>query len=1247
MGNAYRLKRLWLAWVLAVVSLAGDGRAQFAVGPDARSEAAIWAAAGDPALPANRETVVQALRAQAEFQQAEACERARMLGLPLRQMRPDGGVIELMAWENGRPLYYSTLNAKAAISTGSNLIRVSPYNANGAGWTVGVWDAGAVRATHREFDGRVTIVDTVALDNHATHVAGTIAASGNFTASAGGMAQAANIASYDWNSDVSEMSGRGASYGGEPGKISISNHSYGYITGWYDTGGTNPKWVWYGSGTTASGYEDDFGRYHSTTRDLDVRTFNLPYYLVFWAAGNDRNNNPATGSNIKLSSGSSTIVPYDPALHPPGDGVYRVGYDTISFHALAKNIVTVGAVNDAESSNMRDLSKATITAFSAWGPTDDGRIKPDLVANGASLYSTASGGDASYATMSGTSMAAPNAAGTAQQLLCYYSRLLPGQYLRASTLKGLLIHTADDLGTPGPDYQFGWGLINARAAADLLASAATNAAIPRLIEQQLTTSVPTRSHTFTWNGVSPIRVTLCWTDPAGSATTSHDSRIRRLVNDLNLRVTGPTGTQHLPYIMPFVGDWSVASISAAATTGVNNTDNVEQVYIAAPPVAGVYQAVITYSGSLANNQQQYALLISGAGPSAPQPQTLLPDTISSGPVDLQIMGEGFSIGATVTLERSGEADVSATVTSVLPTSIACSVDATDLALGAWNVRVTNPDARSGVLVNGLKVVLPVVASVTPDQGESGSVSLTVSGHYFAAGATVYLVREGQADAAVTVLSLTPTTIQGTIDLTSLVQGVWGLRVINPGAKAATLVGAFNVTGTLWSESFDTGAPAGWSAAGGWFLTTAESHTAPAAYRVNGTASKQTDNLTSAGVPVSATAQRLRLHFWHRYNTDIHDGALIELSRDNGATWQAIGSSGSGASFVQGGYTATIQGKKGNPNNHAELVGRSAWTGDSGSGFSEVIVSLDPAVYGGRTLRARWRFSSDASEASEGWVVDSVRLSGYDTANAAPTIVGAAAADPLFVTGVTTALSVLADDDGGEASLIYAWNVYGPEGYPVAFSRNGSNDARETEATFAAAGDYAFVVTVADIEGLSVTSGVAVTVQATARTITIEPAEAEVETGGTQLFTATARDQFGQIIAPEPAYEWSVDGGGAMDATGLFTASGGAGGPYTVTAALPGGISGQAQVTVFELPPVYWSLAVAASPEAGGTVTGAGLYETGVKASISATPRPSWRFTHWSGEGILDPLAPETQVVIDTDKRVTAHFAVVGTRVLIN
>jgi len=1135
--------------VIAGVAAAGIAGAQVAGGH--RSENEIWGAAGDVRLPANRAAVVAELRLLGEARKAAAVERARLLGLPVRVELPTGGALELMAWNGEHPMYYTTFNANAAISTGSNLIRVSPYLADGAGATVGIWDAGSVRSTHQEFGGRVTVMDGAAVNNHSTHVGGTIAAAG-ITASAGGMARAVRIDSYDWNSDVSEMSSRGASYGGEPGKIYVSNHSYGYSSGWVYT--TSPAYTWYGSGTTAAGYEDDFGKYHSVTRDLDTRAYNLPYYSIFWAAGNDRGDNPSTGMKVALSSGG-TIVDYDPVLHPAGDGVYRSGYDTISYAGLAKNVISVGAVNDAVTTGVRDLAKATMTTFSVWGPTDDGRIKPDLVANGFDLYSTSSGGDASYTTMRGTSMASPNAAGTAQQLLGYYTSLLPGQYLRSSTLKGLLIHTADDLGTAGPDYKFGWGLINAKAAADLLAAVAATPAVPRMMENQLSTSVTTRTHSFTWNGVSPIRATLCWTDPAGASTTAHDSRVVRLVNNLNLRIVGPTGTQHFPYVMPFVDTWTVASMSAAAATGTNNTDNVEQVYIAAPPAAGTYQAIVSYSGSLSNTSQNYSLLFSGSAPSAPTPH-----------------------------------------------------------------------------------------SVSPDSAETGNVTLTITGESFATGAAVTFFHADHSDVEVEVSAVTSTTIDGMVDVTAMAKGLWGVRVTNPDGKSGTLQGAFAVVGTLWGQTFDVDA-AGWSSSvtlgtggSGWMMTEAQSHTPAKSYFITPPSARKTDNLISTGIAISPSAQRLHFHFWHKHNTESYDGCLLELSPDGGTTWQAIGAAGSGTSFVAGGYASNVQGRGGNPNNRSEFFGKPAWTGNNGSSFTEVIVAFNSAVYAGATMKARWRLGSDSANDTGTWYwyVDSVRISGYDTSNLAPTLVAPAAANPATVTVDSTVLSVLADDDGGEAALIYSWTVNDSPDYPVSFSDNGNNAAKQTTATFNEAGAYSFVVTVRDNEGLTATSAVAVAVQAVPTFIVVSPASAEVEAGQAQQFSATAHDQFAQPLVPQPMFAWSVSGGGTIDNAGLFTAGQTAGGPHTVTAAALG-LEGTAQTMVLEPPPVYWVLGVEASPAEGGSVTGAGVYEDGTSHAVTATPSKNWIFAGWTGSGIADTSALSTTVLVDAEKTVTAHF----------
>lgn len=664
----------------------------------------------DLSQPDDRARIV-ARMAGVESQRLErARAKAAAVGLPIRSELRDGRVIEIHDFDGPQPLYLTTHNVNAAISTGASLLQDLPYGLNGGGITIGMWDGGSGRASHQEFGSRMVVKDGSAPIDHATHVGGTMIASG-VTAAARGMATAAVVDTYDWNNDISEMTNRGATAEGqEATRIYLSNHSYGFVAGWLSTGSASPAWRWYGDGTTASASEQDFGRYNSQAREIDALAYNAPYYLIFQSAGNDRSENPATGQTVGLSPSTSTFVSYDPALHPPGDGKYRNGFETISFRALAKNVVTVGAVNDAVTSGSRDISKATMGNFSSWGPTDDGRIKPDLVANGVGIYSPINNTNTSYATYSGTSMSSPNACGSAALLVEQFSQLFPGKAMRAATLKSLLIHTADDLGNPGPDYKFGWGLINVKEAADLLIDHHANPVKLRMTEDQLTTSVTTRSYPFLWDGESPIRATLSWTDPAGTATSTSDLRTPRLVNNLDLKLIAPDGSVHLPYVMPFVGTWTVASMDLPATTGVNNTDNVEQVYVESPDVAGTWQAVVSYSSNLTNNQQHFALMLDGSAaeepPTPPVALSLIdPATgLSGSKVTVNITGTSLGTDTVVKLARSGHPDIPASSVQLIGETIRCQFDLSDATTGSWNLIANNADGSSAALLNAFTVI---------------------------------------------------------------------------------------------------------------------------------------------------------------------------------------------------------------------------------------------------------------------------------------------------------------------------------------------------------------------------------------------------------------------------------------------------------------------------------------------------------------------------------------------------------------
>ena len=164
-------------------------------------------------------------------------------------------------------------------------------------------------------------------------------------------------------------------------------------------------------------------------------------------------------------------------------------------------------------------------------------------------------------------------------------------------------------------------------------------------------------------------------------------------------------------------------------------------------------------------------------------------------------------------------------------------------------------------------------------------------------------------------------------------------------------------------------------------------------------------------------------------------------------------------------------------------------------------------------------------------------------NQPPTVVTAASATPNPVTGASTTLSVLGGDLGGESNLTYTWSTTGSPPAPVVFSANGTNAAKNVTATFAAAGSYDFQVTIADPGGLSTTSSVSVTVNQTLSSIVIGasgtpgPGPAAMADNTTYPFSATGLDQFGNPLSSQPAFTWSVDGGGTggtINAAGVYS-----------------------------------------------------------------------------------------------------------------
>ncbi len=515
---------------------------------------------------------------------------ARLNNIPIRRELQDGTIIEMQAVYNNIPYYYKTENINAAITARTDsLWSVAGLSLNLSGYgysNLGEWDGGAILLTHQEFGSRVTQGDTPSLtSSHSTHVAGTMIAEG-IDAAAKGMAYEADLTAYDWNNDKAEMAAEALT------GMEISCHSYGFITGWHNDG----AWHWFGDINVDQNESFYFGFYDNEAADWDQIAYDAPNYLMVKSAGND-NQDPAPAAGTAHSHngiGSFTDNHND-------DGFDGEGWDLLRSAGVAKNVLTVAAVGDVAS--YYDESSVIIESYSSRGPTDDGRIKPDISANGASLYSTDNTGNANYTYKSGTSMATPSSAGTMVLLQEHFQSINLGTVLRSATLKGLVIHTASEAGNfDGPDYTFGWGLINALAAAKKI----NEDTLQNVIDEQSLADGGSYSRSVTASGSEPLKVTIVWTDPAGTPVSDAlDPSSAMLVNDLDLRLSRNSVTYY-PWQL------NVSSPSSAASNETeNNIDNVEQVYIAYPVGGGSYTITVDHDGSLNGGTQAFSMIISG------------------------------------------------------------------------------------------------------------------------------------------------------------------------------------------------------------------------------------------------------------------------------------------------------------------------------------------------------------------------------------------------------------------------------------------------------------------------------------------------------------------------------------------------------------------------------------------------------------------------------------------------------------
>lgn len=320
--------------------------------------------------------------------------------------------------------------------------------------------------------------------------------------------------------------------------------------------------------------------YTSFTQTHDQQILNLPQLMHVFSAGNAGNSDCGYGAGT-------------------GWGNITGG------HKMGKNVLAVGnlTLND-------DLAGS-----SSRGPATDGRIKPDICAKGTSVYSTVAD-PPFYASYTGTSMACPNISGIFAQLYDAYRQTHNNVWPGSALIKTIMLNTAEDLGNPGPDYKFGWGRVNALHAAEVIEN---NQFLQATLQQS-----QTRQHTINVpQGVQQLRIMVYWHD-----VTATPGAAKHLVNDIDMVVTTPGGSQVLPWTLDPTPDPTI--LNAPAVRGVDTLNNMEQVTIDLP-AGGNY--TVTLSGTTI--------------PFGPQPYTLTYYFVQDGiTVTYPIGGESLVPGQT-------------------------------------------------------------------------------------------------------------------------------------------------------------------------------------------------------------------------------------------------------------------------------------------------------------------------------------------------------------------------------------------------------------------------------------------------------------------------------------------------------------------------------------------------------------------------------------------------------------------------
>ncbi|MEP7199333.1 MAG: S8 family serine peptidase [Chloroflexota bacterium] len=580
-----------------------------------------------------------------------------MVRLPLAQVRALAAE-DAIRWLAESPPPPTPMNDAIRSRIRVNAVQAAPYNLNGSGVRIGQWDCGPV-GPHVDFAGRLTNIagqtdDCSPSAQHSTHVAGIMASSGaNSLAQGGtanqwrGMAPGAQIIAYDFYTATAEVQSAIGAY-----NIDLSQNSWGFIP------------------SQSEDCNAVYGNYNNLAPAYDQIVMGVygKRIPVAFAAGN--------------SQGACGMWS---AITPPG---------------TAKNVITVGATNA--------LNDA-MTAFSSWGPTDDGRIKPDVVAPGyrddipgnsgcSTVYFTgikSTCPNDGYGMIYGTSMATPAVSGMLALMLQQY-RISAGQPLTnplPSTLKALAIHGAVDLGNVGPDYKFGWGRVDAKNSVDLI----------RRAKYKENTVSDGQVVTYTANVLScdtSLKATLVWDDPAAA-----DNALVAYINDLDLTLVDPTGNTNYPWLLdPFAPN-------NAATRGVDFRNNVEQAQVT-NPVAGAW-TIRVRGNNVPQAPQRFSLVSESLN--TPTLNAIAPTQTQPG-AQLVLRGAQFELGcsaSSLVVNFGGGATALVSPGNFTNDTITVTVPSN---ADSGNVSVTTPAGTTNALYLSItrpRVYLPIVLNNYP------------------------------------------------------------------------------------------------------------------------------------------------------------------------------------------------------------------------------------------------------------------------------------------------------------------------------------------------------------------------------------------------------------------------------------------------------------------------------------------------------------------------------------------------------